>query len=53
MRPRPLYTLHPTPLAVLYSDLENHAAVTQEVLIGTPGILEKAHPRVWEELAPL
>ena len=46
MRPRPLYTLHPTPLAVLYSDLENHAAVTQEVLIGTPGsVTERENAR--------
>ncbi len=39
MNGRPLYTLHPRPLTVLYGDLANHAAAQGEVLIGTPGSL--------------
>ncbi len=39
MATRPLYTLHPRPLTVLHSDLENHAATQTHVLIGTPGSL--------------
>lgn len=39
MASRPLYTLHSTPLTVLFGDLENQAAAQQEVLIGTPGSL--------------
>lgn len=39
MAARPLYTLHPAPLTVLFGDLENQAAALQQVLLGTPGSL--------------
>jgi len=39
MRDQPLYQSHPTPLTVLWSDLWNHAAASQRVLVGTPGSL--------------
>ena len=41
MSGKKIYTSHPHPLTVLYSTLENYAAVSNRVLTGTPGSLLK------------